>query len=156
MKYLPIPDAGTQINWPQDIFISFIVYDTWNKGLPSQNWTLFCVFASCFRTVAVNSVSDFFVWFNNSYHKNVIIINIFSHAISFGASHGSCLESQSHTCKFSDIFFSFHKTSGRFFKNATEKKCVNCCTSSSSSLSLIHIWRCRRDVLCRSRWSPYH
>ena len=23
-------------------------------------------------------------------------------------------------------------------------------------LSLIHIWRCRRDVLCRSRWSPYH
>ena len=24
------------------------------------------------------------------------------------------------------------------------------------SLSLIHIWRCRRDVLCRSRWSPYH
>ena len=24
------------------------------------------------------------------------------------------------------------------------------------NLSLIHIWRCRRDVLCRSRWSPYH
>ena len=24
------------------------------------------------------------------------------------------------------------------------------------ALSLIHIWRCRRDVLCRSRWSPYH
>ena len=23
-------------------------------------------------------------------------------------------------------------------------------------LSLIHIWRCRRDVLCRSRWSAYH
>ena len=27
---------------------------------------------------------------------------------------------------------------------------------SSLHLSLIHIWRCRRDVLCRSRWSPYH
>ena len=27
---------------------------------------------------------------------------------------------------------------------------------SAVSLSLIHIWRCRRDVLCRSRWSPYH
>ena len=25
-----------------------------------------------------------------------------------------------------------------------------------SSLSLIHIWRCRRSTLCRSRWSPYH
>ena len=23
-------------------------------------------------------------------------------------------------------------------------------------LSLIHIWRCRRCALCRSRWSPYH
>ena len=23
-------------------------------------------------------------------------------------------------------------------------------------LSLIHIWRCRRSYLCRSRWSPYH
>ena len=26
----------------------------------------------------------------------------------------------------------------------------------SSSLSLIHIWRCRRIERCRSRWSPYH
>ena len=25
-----------------------------------------------------------------------------------------------------------------------------------SSLSLIHIWRCRRLLTCRSRWSPYH
>ena len=25
-----------------------------------------------------------------------------------------------------------------------------------SVLSLIHIWRCRRSTLCRSRWSPYH
>ena len=25
-----------------------------------------------------------------------------------------------------------------------------------SILSLIHIWRCRRYSLCRSRWSPYH
>ena len=26
----------------------------------------------------------------------------------------------------------------------------------SHVLSLIHIWRCRRSTLCRSRWSPYH
>ena len=26
----------------------------------------------------------------------------------------------------------------------------------SATLSLIHIWRCRRSTLCRSRWSPYH
>ena len=24
------------------------------------------------------------------------------------------------------------------------------------TLSLIHIWRCRRRLRCRSRWSPYH
>ena len=24
------------------------------------------------------------------------------------------------------------------------------------TLSLIHIWRCRRSYACRSRWSPYH
>ena len=27
---------------------------------------------------------------------------------------------------------------------------------TSKPLSLIHIWRCRRSTLCRSRWSPYH
>ena len=27
---------------------------------------------------------------------------------------------------------------------------------SALILSLIHIWRCRRSTLCRSRWSPYH
>ena len=27
---------------------------------------------------------------------------------------------------------------------------------SISVLSLIHIWRCRRYAVCRSRWSPYH
>ena len=26
----------------------------------------------------------------------------------------------------------------------------------SNSLSLIHIWRCRRRLRCRSRWSPDH
>ena len=26
----------------------------------------------------------------------------------------------------------------------------------SGILSLIHIWRCRRLLTCRSRWSPYH
>ena len=29
-------------------------------------------------------------------------------------------------------------------------------THIRTHLSLIHIWRCRRDVLCRSRWSPDH
>ena len=34
----------------------------------------------------------------------------------------------------------------------------NLITISASlwTLSLIHIWRCRRSTLCRSRWSPYH
>ena len=29
-------------------------------------------------------------------------------------------------------------------------------TVKQFNLSLIHIWRCRRSTLCRSRWSPYH
>ena len=31
-----------------------------------------------------------------------------------------------------------------------------CAIWTESVLSLIHIWRCRRSTLCRSRWSPYH
>ena len=27
---------------------------------------------------------------------------------------------------------------------------------TDKELSLIHIWRCRRYAVCRSRWSPYH
>ena len=30
------------------------------------------------------------------------------------------------------------------------------CCKQELFLSLIHIWRCRRYSLCRSRWSPYH
>ena len=32
----------------------------------------------------------------------------------------------------------------------------SCCWLPERELSLIHIWRCRRSTLCRSRWSPYH
>ena len=28
--------------------------------------------------------------------------------------------------------------------------------TNAYALSLIHIWRCRRYAVCRSRWSPYH
>ena len=31
-----------------------------------------------------------------------------------------------------------------------------CHENTWTRLSLIHIWRCRRSTLCRSRWSPYH
>ena len=34
-----------------------------------------------------------------------------------------------------------------------KKKIYYCATYV---LSLIHIWRCRRYAVCRSRWSPYH
>ena len=34
--------------------------------------------------------------------------------------------------------------------------CVFTVTVIISNLSLIHIWRCRRRLRCRSRWSPYH
>ena len=38
-----------------------------------------------------------------------------------------------------------------------DRKCHDAfCFSQRIKLSLIHIWRCRRSTLCRSRWSPYH
>ena len=41
-----------------------------------------------------------------------------------------------------------------WFKTTYEEGFVLLCFVYS--LSLIHIWRCRRSTLCRSRWSPYH
>ena len=37
-------------------------------------------------------------------------------------------------------------------------ECERRCTkpTTTAPLSLIHIWRCRRRLRCRSRWSPYH
>ena len=42
-------------------------------------------------------------------------------------------------------------------------RCISCTRRrvqsaelASLTLSLIHIWRCRRLLTCRSRWSPYH
>ena len=37
----------------------------------------------------------------------------------------------------------------------TLTKCLNQ-LQLELGLSLIHIWRCRRKLTCRSRWSPYH
>eukprot|EP00826_Nyctotherus_ovalis_P014566 TRINITY_DN14070_c0_g1_i2.p1 TRINITY_DN14070_c0_g1~~TRINITY_DN14070_c0_g1_i2.p1 ORF type:complete len:104 (-),score=21.10 TRINITY_DN14070_c0_g1_i2:21-332(-) len=37
-------------------------------------------------------------------------------------------------------------------KRATEENTKRC----NKGLSLIHICRCRRYAVCRSRWSPYH
>ena len=34
--------------------------------------------------------------------------------------------------------------------------CIHTFTRTHTQLSLIHIWRCRRRLRCRSRWSPYH
>ena len=36
------------------------------------------------------------------------------------------------------------------------KKPKDCYSKWWTYLSLIHIWRCRRYAVCRSRWSPYH
>ena len=39
---------------------------------------------------------------------------------------------------------------------ASERQVHSTHQSLKVELSLIHIWRCRRSTLCRSRWSPYH
>ena len=50
----------------------------------------------------------------------------------------------------------------KYYQNSSVLDCVTMFTVSSTliwavlTLSLIHIWRCRRIERCRSRWSPYH
>ena len=44
--------------------------------------------------------------------------------------------------------------SGKLFYKSRRK--LFSCVCIAWYLSLIHIWRCRRSTLCRSRWSPYH
>ena len=39
---------------------------------------------------------------------------------------------------------------------AADKRRFSSLRRPKQSLSLIHIWRCRRSYACRSRWSPYH
>ena len=45
-----------------------------------------------------------------------------------------------------------HNTCGTEYQQPYRR----CNSQTPYSLSLIHIWRCRRSTLCRSRWSPYH
>eukprot|EP00826_Nyctotherus_ovalis_P013723 TRINITY_DN1374_c0_g1_i2.p2 TRINITY_DN1374_c0_g1~~TRINITY_DN1374_c0_g1_i2.p2 ORF type:complete len:173 (+),score=48.03 TRINITY_DN1374_c0_g1_i2:78-596(+) len=40
--------------------------------------------------------------------------------------------------------------------NAVIPRVIAKCIKNSPHLSLIHICRCRRYAVCRSRWSPYH
>ena len=42
------------------------------------------------------------------------------------------------------------------FSTTFIKTCLQCVMTKWIGLSLIHIWRCRRRLRCRSRWSPYH
>ena len=53
-----------------------------------------------------------------------------------------------------EFCFSFMlQVMGRILGSSPIKNLLN---YSVVNLSLIHIWRCRRYSLCRSRWSPYH
>ena len=54
--------------------------------------------------------------------------------------------------KKASLFESF-KSTYRFKINQCQKRNESCW---KWNLSLIHIWRCRRRLRCRSRWSPYH
>ena len=63
-----------------------------------------------------------------------------------------CSDSSPQWCLVSDL-----ETSRRQFFFSTQAT-IRTSTHSRqfTDLSLIHIWRCRRSTLCRSRWSPYH
>ena len=54
--------------------------------------------------------------------------------------------------KFDPMKIKFGPNSIQIKSNSIEKRPIK----ANQLLSLIHIWRCRRYSLCRSRWSPYH
>ena len=49
--------------------------------------------------------------------------------------------------------FISHLTNRKWYRYPPRRAAL---TPLTIYLSLIHIWRCRRSTLCRSRWSPYH
>ena len=52
------------------------------------------------------------------------------------------------------ILFALTECSAGYYGHNCEEPCSLTC--KDQGLSLIHIWRCRRYAVCRSRWSPYH
>ena len=64
--------------------------------------------------------------------------------------HTLCLK-KGPTCKLSVTLSNLNRFSK--FLHCWKAYKIRCKTNT---LSLIHIWRCRRSTLCRSRWSPYH
>ena len=53
----------------------------------------------------------------------------------------------------SEVIYTSVLDDNRHSTPTSVKVCVCMCVYV---LSLIHIWRCRRLLRCRSRWSPYH
>eukprot|EP00826_Nyctotherus_ovalis_P063315 TRINITY_DN9275_c0_g2_i4.p1 TRINITY_DN9275_c0_g2~~TRINITY_DN9275_c0_g2_i4.p1 ORF type:complete len:247 (+),score=20.43 TRINITY_DN9275_c0_g2_i4:212-952(+) len=65
----------------------------------------------------------------------------------------SSSKSTANTSNWANIYLAqYNKTPPQ---NLTNTQTVNY-LSTTEYLSLIHICRCRRSTLCRSRWSPYH
>eukprot|EP00826_Nyctotherus_ovalis_P013392 TRINITY_DN13615_c0_g1_i14.p1 TRINITY_DN13615_c0_g1~~TRINITY_DN13615_c0_g1_i14.p1 ORF type:complete len:130 (+),score=3.29 TRINITY_DN13615_c0_g1_i14:112-501(+) len=54
-------------------------------------------------------------------------------------------------------YYLFVHSFNKLHKDFLDFEIVFCCYfDKGESLSLIHICRCRRYAVCRSRWSPYH
>ena len=54
------------------------------------------------------------------------------------------------------LFSQWRRWDDEGFPAVSQSGCWSPRCSRDLFLSLIHIWRCRRYSLCRSRWSPYH
>ena len=54
------------------------------------------------------------------------------------------------------MYFLYLSVNVIFNKGMIWQFVLECSLTLCWLLSLIHIWRCRRYAVCRSRWSPYH
>ena len=148
------------------------------KHNKSLRLVLFFPFRCCFagslpfslstvkQTKLFHSISEMFFTFlaTKTLWVKVFSLNVCEAALQAAIKGGNFGAKLKHLCGFRlDVSFFSHVKKHRsrfsldvsfFFTRENHRSLL--WLARTNLLSLIHIWRCRRSTLCRSRWSPYH
>ena len=129
-----------QFNWRKKItqIRTKLLFYLWNDV--SWFFELFSNWSWCFFF----SLIALFVFF---YHYNFSPIDSICHSHQAALEKRAANSNPNKCVKYKNIF----KTPFPFILLIRKSS-----LTAEKWLSLIHIWRCRRSTLCRSRWSPYH
>ena len=122
--------------------------DVINKVEIKNGYTKRFVFCCCFRI-------GFWNVFKTSLIHHFLRISLIIADVGVSVNHKWLNEK---VCVIFNRFFITNSTKFNLFLMwGGVSRLFRCSVSTQDlGLSLIHIWRCRRYSLCRSRWSPYH